>query len=318
MRQLTRGTILSIVIAVAIVAVAGTVPLLSQQPEPEPISQTEFQSSQVVADPIQARGDVQVELTAGNISGTVVIDNAHGNRFTRADIQPLTAAIQDQGYDVRFHGSDDLKEDLADADAYVIVDPSNEYTEEELEVLKAFVNDGGRLLILGEPTRVQVSASLFGVTISDVESALTTLGSAFNVTFDTRYVYDLSQNDGNYKRPVVAPARDVNISPVREDLSAVEDVTFYTAAPVRPTGDGTPVLLTHGSARIADSDDDGRVPVAARDENVLAIGDSTFIGPDTYNVADNEVFLGRVVEFLIGSHRRTPPDEWAEMNVTES
>jgi uncharacterized membrane protein YgcG len=40
-----------------------------------------------------------------------------------------------------------------------------------------------------------------------------------------------------------------------------------------------------------------------RDGNVLAIGDARFIAADRYNVADNNVFLAGVVEFLVSGDR---------------
>lgn len=307
MRDLTRGGLISVGVALIVVAAASAVSLLAPPTLAPSITTEEFSAADVVMEPIPAQGEIRSNATAGDRSGVVVIDDAHGNEIDRAAVQPLIEELETQGYDVRFHTEDGLADALEDADAFVVIDPTERYTRIQLDELDAFVEDGGRLLILGEPTQYSVSFSLLGASITKTESALTTLGARFDLVFDTRYVYDQRRNDGNYKRPLVRANENASLSAVRENLSAIGTVSLYTAAPVRSTRNGTTVLETYPSARIADSDVDGPVPVAIRDGNVLAIGDSTFVGVETYNVASNEAFLERVVEFLIGGDRDTEP-----------
>lgn len=73
-----------------------------------------------------------------------------------------------------------------------------------------------------------------------------------------------------------------------------------SAAVTRPSSSTSiSVRKTSERARTAGADEGHRHTLAVRDGNVLAIGDSSFIAADRYNVGDTDVFLSSVVEFLL-------------------
>lgn len=306
MGKLARGLLVSFAVAAVVVVAAAAVPLSSDGPPDQTLDTAEFAPDAAVAEPIPASGEVRLAADAAGASGTLLVDTSHDNRVEPRALQPLLSPVVEAGYDVEVHRRGNFTEALDDADALIVADPGDPYGPDELDAIEDFVEDGGRLLILAEPTRVQVSASLFGTSIVPMRSEVTELGSRFDLAFDTEYVYDSQRNDANYKRPLVTPASGASVSPFRGNLTDVGNVSLYTATSVRSVGGGATVLETYETARVSDTDDVGPVPVAVRDGNVLAVGDATFLGADYHRVADNEAFVARLAEFLVGGERRSP------------
>lgn len=294
-----KGFLLSAVIAVAIVSVAVGLSVVDQSGPTAGPEYSEFDSEATVSEPLSQSGAVEPDSSVSG-NGGVVIDDANSVSLSRSDIQPLVEGIGRAGYDVSFRGREDMSTTLSDADALVIIDPGTSYDEDELDAIEAFVDAGGRLLILGEPTRTMIGGGPFGAQIVERDSELTELGSRFDLQFDTRYVYDQTRNDGTYQQVVAEPRDGATLPP--EDgtsLTAVNDVAFTIATEVRSTGDADPILVTSESARTVGMNEPRRHTLAVRDGNVLAIGDASFIAADRYNVGDTDVFLSSVVEFLL-------------------
>ncbi|WP_435062558.1 DUF4350 domain-containing protein [Halobaculum sp. EA56] len=288
-----RGVVV-VAVAVAVAFVLGGIPglIASSGPEPAQLNNSEYPVSELGVTQIPAEGDVEADVSG---SGTVVIDRSHANRFSRADIEPLYRTLTRAGYEVEFHDRGALGPALSDADAFVVIDPGSPYDETDADALRSFTEDGGRLLVLGEPNRVRVTAGLGGVSTTQQVSELSNLGAEFGLSFSTGYVYHQSANDGNYKRPLASPVGDAE--------GVGDEVALYTAATVRPLDDGEVVLRLDRGGRLSSQDRTARYPVAVRTEGVLAVGDKTFLRADRYNVADNEDFVAYLVEFLTGGER---------------
>jgi hypothetical protein len=215
---------------------------------------------------------------------------------------PLTEAISKANHDVEYPDRD-LEGALDGAEALVVVDPGSRYSEDDLDAIETFADEGGRVVIFGNPNRFEVTAAALGSSISERESELGRLGARFDLHFDTRYVYDQERNDGNYRHVVASPPEGASLTDGNGSITDAEDVVLYTPTEVRSTDDGEPILVTGPNARTADSDTQREHTLAMRDGNVLAIGDARFIAADRYNVGDNEEFLAGVVEFLVSGDR---------------
>jgi hypothetical protein len=285
----------AIVVASVGIALAGT-----SDPAPAP-EYEEFEPGSTVSEPLPASGSIEPDPSTGDGNGVVVIDESNGNRFDRGDVQPLVEAFGRVGYEVRFHTRGNMSEELSDADALVVIDPGTRYRGDELDAVDEFVAGDGRLLILGEPTRITVGGGFFGGGgLTDQESELTELGAQFDVQFETRYVYDQRRSDGTYQQIIVEPHGDAALPPDGgAALDGVDEVVFGVATEVRSTDDGEPVLVTGPNARTVGQDGARRHTVGIRDGDVLAIGDASFITAGRHNVGDNDVFLESVVEFLV-------------------
>lgn len=290
-----------VLVAAVVVAVSGVGAVVQDGGSPdEPLALPEYQPDRVAVDPLPAEGRIQPDGDAVNRGGTVVIDDGHGNRFTRADIQPLVEALTRVGYSVEFYTSGDLAAQLEDARAFVVVDPGREYPPGDVDDVRRFTGQGGRLLIAGEPSRITTGGGLFGGLLTQ-QSAVTSLASAYGMSVDTAYLYNQEHSDGNYKFITTEPAPGTAIE-------GVDRTTMYTAASVRARG-GTVLLRSSPNTLRSNSDDErGQYPVAVRKNNVVLVGDKTFMGTEKYNVADNEAFVAYLVEFLASGDRRPGTD----------
>jgi hypothetical protein len=220
----------------------------------------------------------------------VLVDDAHGNRLLPSAYDPLVAAYG-SNVEVRFlRDGSQIRSALARADALVVADPSIAFTSEETDAVEAFVDDGGRLVLLGEPTRYR-SAGPVGAPLP-ARSRIDALAGRFGVAFGTGYLYDQSTNDGNFKRVLARGA-----GPLADRRAAL-----YTATTVRAT-DGAVLLRTGETTRASDGSGVGARPVAIRSGNVLAVGDTTFLEGTKDLVADNERLVRTVAQFAVDGTR---------------
>lgn len=271
--------------AAGIGAFVGDDPEPAADPEPVP----EYDPARVVDTAQPAEGEIRPD---GDGNGTVVVDNSHGNDVSRAALTPLVESLTRVGYRVEFTGGS-LSESLADADALLVVDPQTEFSAAEVETVRKFTRRGGRLVVMAEPNEKVVQTGLFSAQIATQESAVTTLTSAYGMSVDANYLYNLRQNGGNYRYVQARPTTNV-------EMDGVSNVTLYTPVAVRAEG-GTPVLrATAGTHRSGGDAEPGRPAVAVRKDNALLVGDSTVLRETRYNVGDNEAFLTYVVEFVVG------------------
>ena len=137
-------------------------------------------------------------------SGPVVVDLAHGNRLNRSQFEPLAAALARRGVGVRFwissvdilglasymdfpDQSDELADLLDDASALVVVSPFFLWSNDEIALVERFVADGGHLLLISDPD-----------VVGDLAQDINNLGEPFGVVFNDDYLYDTSDNDGNF------------------------------------------------------------------------------------------------------------------------
>ncbi|WP_224335412.1 DUF4350 domain-containing protein [Haloprofundus halobius] len=81
-------------------------------------------------------------------TGTVLWDEGHGQYYTLSKFSQFHAYAEENGYDVAATTS--LTDDLSDADAAVVTSPGTAFTDEELDALSTFVDDGGTLLLFDQ------------------------------------------------------------------------------------------------------------------------------------------------------------------------
>lgn len=296
-----KRLLLTAVVAMVVVGVSGILPLLgpaggtsiSEGPAHEGWS-----SDDIVADRVDSGGSASPK---GDV-GVVLFDRSHGNRFQQEDIAPLTRAIDDAGGEVRTTGiTTGFQTDLQDADVLVVVDPGTSYDAGDVDAIEQFVAQGGRLLILGEPNRRSIEVSGLSAQLVTDRSMLTTLGSAFGISFGSQYLYDMENNDGNFKNVITEPPSGTSADAVE----GVDRVTMYTSVSV-DTNRGTVLLRTAPTAERGNDDPDRGFPVAvtAANGDVIAVGDTTFLHDEYRTVADNEVFVARLVEFMAGANHQ--------------
>ncbi len=212
-------------------------------------------------------------------TGTVLIDMSHENNINTGDLDILISRILARGYRVEYYkGGSDLKNNLSRSTSFVVVSPSTSFSPDEVKSVKEFTDGEGRLLMLSEPIK---------------NSEINSLAAEFGMLFWNDYLYNLKENDGNFKYIYLADFKESNIT------KGLKRVVFYTANSV--FGDG--IIFTGNDTFSSSRTEKGRYAVAAMTENsrVLAIGDVTFMS-EPYDVMDNNRLIYNIADFL------APPD----------
>ena len=281
------GVFLGIFLVVAVFFGLGAVPVPDGDGnQSEPLTVESHQPDAILAAPQPEDGEVTVD--AATTGRTVVIDQSHDNGATADEIDPLVTKLVAAGHDVRFYtdamaNNSTLESTLADADAFVVVAPEEQYDATERAQVEQFAADGGRVLLVNEPP-VQATAAATN------ETPMTNLASTFGLGFESGYLYDQVDYDTNHRAVYATPADDGGLT------DGVDRVTAYTA---RPVVGGTPALVTNETTRLSTTRRQGRYSVLARQGNVTALGDGSLLGPDYVYTSDNEVLVGNIAEFLV-------------------
>jgi hypothetical protein len=258
-------------------------------------------------EPIEA---VEPESTAGQAARppVVLFDQSHSNRFSLAELRSLTAALAERGARVEVLDSSSMFDELGlegrlkYASAFVVVAPSLPYAPAEIAAVEGFVERGGRLVVVLDPTRTGSGLDLFGFLFlapADDVAAANQLLRSFDLSFSDDYLYNLGENEGNFRNVFL---REFGDHPLTAGL---ETVALYAARSVT-TLSGTPLLSADPAVFSSRTDAGGGLAGAAVGPGgqSLAIGDLTFMSPPYDTVADNARFIQNLADFLIGGERQ--------------
>lgn len=245
-------------------------------------------------------GDIPVSLhlpaefvdVHGTGTGTVLIDSSHDNSFRPAELNLLAYRIISRGYSIEYsEGNASLEERLADASSYVVISPATAFSSEEVEQIKNFVDDGGRLMLIDDPTRpVQGSECSYYGSGSTAEDKMNTLSTEFGIVYWDDYLYNLKDNDGNFRYIYLTDFENGSIT------KKLNKIVFYTACSISPLEKG--MIFTDENTYSSAREVSGRYsPVVLTGSNVLAIGDLTFL-TEPYNVLDNNQLISNIADFL--------------------
>jgi len=308
-REVARAVGVVAVVAAVVVAAAFAGGLLLDSPtQSASPSAPAYQPSELVAQPIADDGSVTAP--AGDESKTVVIDVSHGNAVSEDALQPFVDALVAAGHEVRLFGGGTstigaepgaaFNETLRSADALVVASPATTYSSNERAGVEAFADAGGRVLLAAEPpttTSTSSTVSIPGLTSGSTASASgqpTNLAAAFGVSFGDGYLYDMAENANNFQSVYAAGNSGV--------AEGVEEAILTDATPVTTGGDASPVLTASGVS-LSSTRDEASYAVAARNGNVLAVGDTDFLTSGTATEGDNDVLASNVAAFLVSGDK---------------
>ncbi|QWC18550.1 hypothetical protein [Halorubrum sp. 2020YC2] len=298
------GAFALVFLAVVGVAAVGGVVLDGAPPETDAVADDHWQLDSVEPETVSEGGEVEMESSepsntvvvhlggaAGGIGGgTSILPIEDGDAPAEADVgtlggvrrgvAPLTAALVENGHEVRFYGGsvggEPLPTMLSDADAFVTTNPGA-LSGPDADAVESFVDAGGRTLVTSDPGGA---------------GALTDFGSPFGVYGEAGYVYDMENNDANYLSVLVEPNGPGTLT------EGVDEVVLRGAAPVG-AADGSAALATAETSRLSTTREAGSYGVAVRSDSLAVIGDSSFLEPENAGRADNGVLIGNVADFLV-------------------
>ena len=231
-------------------------------------------------------------------TGITVIDGVHDNDFDPIEIVSLQSSLANRGITVDFMGmptgfggfrrttSADrlelLESKLRQAGSFVVISPREPYSIAEKGLVRRFVDKGGRLLLISDPSRTQ---------------QINTLAEEFGLSFQPGFLYNQVDYDLNHRNIFV---QDFSDDPVTEGLSRV---VFYTAGAIRSGGPALAYTDGNTFSNLVEGIEPFYPLTKSRQENVLAVGDITFMVPPQNSILDNNRLIANISEFLASSGR---------------
>lgn len=239
--------------------------------------------------------------------GIVLLDEAHRNNFDQAEIAHLDGRLAARGYKLQGHTSGDLATALRAVSAYVVIAPLDNYVEEDIRAVADFVRHGGRLLLVGDPTRFNIEFEeedefSFNILMETDEIPLNSLANQFDLIFVGDYLYNTLESEGNFRNIILSGAG------FAEDdlLDGIERLVFYSTHSVQVGPGGETLVDADENTWSSATDRPGGLSLVAASEGgrVIAMGDIHFLMDPYYTVHDNGRFIANIADFLVEPFER--------------
>ncbi len=250
---------------------------------PPPMGKLDFREIGVVK--AQSK-EFQDEFLVGR--GTVLFDFAHENKVGLDDLNVLISRLAARGYSVEYlEDAEDLKEKLKYANSFVVISPGETYSQHERNLVEKFVEKKGKLLLIQDPSR---------------KGVINTLAVEFDLFFDSGYLYNQVENDGNYQYIFLEDFQHDEIT------DGLDKVSFYVASPI--TAQGKALAFTSENTYSSIKPKQRFTPIVLTGGNVLAIGDMTFMMEPYNAVYDNNRLVSNIADFLTSGGRVFHVDDY--------
>ena len=232
--------------------------------------------------------------------GTLLVDAAHNNEFTKEEITVFLSRVADRGYTIEFIGGEPnpfgdgfrsvslsarrvlLRDKLRRADSFTVILPEDPYHQSEADIVEGFVKKGGKLLLIGDPTR---------------PSKLNSLAERFGITFRPDYLYSKAQYDINFQNIFIGDFRPDEIT------RGLRQIVFYTAGSINSSGPGLAFTDANTRSSMAQITDPFYPLGKGNDDHVLAVHDLTFMIPPQNSIQDNNLLISNIADYLTLSDR---------------
>ena len=236
--------------------------------------------------------------------GIVIFDMSHRNNTTINDLTPLRDRITNRGVELMDFDSDSgfQTSALRGASALVIVSPTTSYSDDEIEAILDFAEDGGRVLLVADPTRtadLDVGGDLYTALFPESAiPAINSVANAFDISYVDDYLYNIIRNEGNYRNVILRNFEGENAL-----TEGIDTLVMFAAHSLRSDG----VALATGDSNTFSpvrTGETGLSPIVlSQDGQALALGDLTFLTPPFHTMADNDHFLSNIADWLATAER---------------
>ena len=235
--------------------------------------------------------------------GVVVIDRAHDNMVHDEELSVLLSRLTTRNMEaVSLTEGDVLPNVLRSASALVVISPHRPFSSTEIDAVSRFVQQGGRLLLVADPSRYSSKIEydpVFGeytAPASDVP-VINGLASAFGLGFADDYLYNTAENAGNYQYVIF---RDFAESPL---TSGLDQVILYAAHSIAAHEQALVLADFHTTSSLSEQSG-GLVAVGlGGNGRVLAVGDFTFVTEPYHSTGDNDRLIANIADFLSRAER---------------
>ena len=303
---MTEGRIvkpLAVFIVVLVVILGGTFllavagPGSSGPPDGESIdgqSPSQYQPEAVNAPVDPEDGEISVDTDGSD--KRILVDTSHGNQVSESQLEPITEAVFEAGHTIEYgtSGTGGFAESLGRYDGVLVVQPLGSFSPEEREALREYTEDGGRVVVLAEPTQSRLSTG-FTQSTTTVSFGANNATEQYGVRMGAEQLYNVDDtaNDNNFKAIYASPSGDGELT------DGVETITFDTAGYAVVNGDVETTFTAAEGTRTLETRRTGTYPTVVRNENMVFVTDASFISSSEAYDADNEVFIGNLLSFLL-------------------
>ncbi|HSR35288.1 MAG TPA: hypothetical protein VLY63_32355, partial [Anaerolineae bacterium] len=196
--------------------------------------------------------------------------------------------------------TDDLAHQLKNAQSLVIISPGKDWGPDEIQQVQRFVDKGGRLLLVTDPTRFVVIYDEWDTFVGLDHDAphINDLATRFGLIFQSDYLYNTVDNEGNFRNIKLTNFADNALT------QQLDQLVFYAAHSI--VSEDEALLVAGGETRSSASErtEDLTVGLLAADGAVLALGDLTFMTEPYNTVYDNDQLVANIADFLSGAERQ--------------
>ncbi|GGM41980.1 DUF4350 domain-containing protein [Haloarcula argentinensis] len=310
---MTEGRIvkpLAVFIVVLVVILGGTFllavasPGSSGPPDGQSIdgqSPSQYQPDAVNAPADPEEGEISVD--ADTSDKRILVDTSHGNQVSESELEPITEAVFEAGHTVEYgtSGTASFADSLGQYDGVLIVQPLGSYSQAERDALQEYTEDGGRVVVLAEPTQTRLSTG-FTQSTTTVSFGANNATERYGVRMGAEQLYNVDDeaNDNNFKAIYASPSDDGELT------DGVETITFDTAGYAVMNGDAETKFTAAEGTRTLETRRTGTYATVVRNDNMVFVTDSTFISSSEIYDADNEVFVGNLLSFLLDGEAPDP------------
>ena len=230
--------------------------------------------------------------------GMFLVDGTHGNDFAQEEIATLISRVVGRGYSVEVIGDPGffggfrtmsersrlelLEEKLRLAGSMAVILPDEPFTRAEVDLVEKFVDKGGRLLLVADPTR---------------SHQIDNLAERFGISFQPGYLYDSTDYEINFQNIKVS---DFSEDQITRDL---ESIALYVTAALESTGPALAFTGPTTRSTLAEDLSAFSPLVRGNREGVVAIGDLTFMVPPRSTVLDNDTLISNLADYLTSGER---------------
>ena len=245
--------------------------------------------------------------TPTNADTLILLDRAHNNSFTLEEINYLDGRLAARGSEFLLYEGGDLANLLRTVNAFVVIAPLEPFDDPEIQAVRHFVAQGGKLLLIGDPSRFEQELIRdddgfpTGVQTDSDQLPLNSLANTFNIIYNRDYLYNTIENEGNFRNIILQGFSES--SPITAEL---EQIALYGSHSVQVGDEGRILLEADDNTWSSATDRAGGLAlgVSAIGGQVIALGDVDFLRAPYFTVFDNSQFIAQLADFLTGTRQR--------------
>ena len=182
-----------------------------------------------------------------------------------------------EGEEIKEEAEEVEEEEEELPDAFVVVCPRAEFSKEERETIDEFVNNGGKLLLIADPTR---------------RGKMNSLSLNFGLIFEPDYLYNMKEYDANYRNIFVSEFKENEIT---NDL---KKIALYTSGSISSDNCSIALVDENTFSSLIETRQELSPIALANESKVLAIYDLTFITEPHNGILDNNRLIANIADWL--------------------